>query len=61
MCPSTVIKMKVGQKSSVCEEGNCTELNQGNEPKETEMEIMANSAYVPRSVVHDEDTYDHIA
>ena len=56
-----VIKMKVGLKSSVGEEVTYTEINERNEPKETEMEMMPNSAYVPRSVVHDEDTYDSVA
>ena len=56
-----VIKMKAGLKSSVGEGVTYTEINERNEPKETEMEMMPNSAYVPRSVVHDEDTYDIVA
>ena len=57
--PHLVKRAKV--ESSVDKQQTYTELNTVSGPTETEMEMEANSAYVPRSVDHDNYTYDYIA
>ena len=57
--PHLVKKAKV--ESSVDKQQTSTELNTVSGPTETEMEMEANSAYVPGSADYDNHTYDYIA